>query len=127
RGAAEPLSRYQAAEAPHEQRRVAQATSLRDASANSASGRIRLTTNDGPCSKSKSHPGCGASRSRRSSSSSHAGSSSTAGRRRVAYQPPSPWSRSEEHTSELQSRENLVCRLLLEKKKKQKQSTTRRT
>src|SRR5690606_41719978 len=27
--------------------------------------------------------------------------------------------RSEEHTSELQSRENLVCRLLLEKKKKQ--------
>src|SRR5690606_41802601 len=30
--------------------------------------------------------------------------------------------RSEEHTSELQSRENLVCRLLLEKKKKKKQS-----
>src|SRR5690606_41977943 len=30
-----------------------------------------------------------------------------------------PWyPRSEEHTSELQSRENLVCRLLLEKKKK---------
>src|SRR5690606_41943744 len=29
--------------------------------------------------------------------------------------------RSEEHTSELQSRENLVCRLLLEKKKKQRQ------
>src|SRR5207302_9747767 len=28
------------------------------------------------------------------------------------------WVRSEEHTSELQSRENLVCRLLLEKKKK---------
>src|SRR5690606_40912218 len=33
--------------------------------------------------------------------------------------PPSPSRRrSEEHTSELQSRENLVCRLLLEKKKK---------
>src|SRR5690606_41853298 len=31
----------------------------------------------------------------------------------VAWQRP----RSEEHTSELQSRENLVCRLLLEKKK----------
>src|SRR5436309_8617648 len=31
--------------------------------------------------------------------------------------------RSEEHTSELQSRENLVCRLLLEKKKKEKQLT----
>src|SRR5436309_11254425 len=29
--------------------------------------------------------------------------------------------RSEEHTSELQSRENLVCRLLLEKKKKENQ------
>src|SRR5690606_41307381 len=29
-------------------------------------------------------------------------------------------SRSEEHTSELQSRENLVCRLLLEKKKETK-------
>src|SRR3712207_7795388 len=29
------------------------------------------------------------------------------------------WSRSEEHTSELQSRQYLVCRLLLEKKKYQ--------
>src|SRR5256886_12667303 len=29
--------------------------------------------------------------------------------------------RSEEHTSELQSQSNLVCRLLLEKKKKQQQ------
>src|SRR5690606_40850535 len=29
---------------------------------------------------------------------------------------PCRWTRSEEHTSELQSRENLVCRLLLEKK-----------
>src|SRR5690606_4717752 len=32
-----------------------------------------------------------------------------------------PVIRSEEHTSELQSRENLVCRLLLEKKKRSKQ------
>src|SRR3712207_7247676 len=31
--------------------------------------------------------------------------------------------RSEEHTSELQSRQYLVCRLLLEKKKKKKQRT----
>src|SRR2546430_5935138 len=31
--------------------------------------------------------------------------------------PGSPRSRSEEHTSELQSQSNLVCRLLLEKKK----------
>src|SRR2546427_6802380 len=30
--------------------------------------------------------------------------------------------RSEEHTSELQSQSNLVCRLLLEKKKKKKES-----
>src|SRR5690606_41627974 len=34
---------------------------------------------------------------------------------------PAPVLRSEEHTSELQSRENLVCRLLLEKKKNIKQ------
>src|SRR5216683_7284532 len=31
-----------------------------------------------------------------------------------------PFGRSEEHTSELQSRSDLVCRLLLEKKKKNK-------
>src|SRR3712207_8183679 len=44
----------------------------------------------------------------------------------VASGATSPWgcagaasSRSEEHTSELQSRQYLVCRLLLEKKKKQ--------
>src|SRR5207302_10094114 len=35
-----------------------------------------------------------------------------------AHSPQRFVSRSEEHTSELQSRENLVCRLLLEKKKK---------
>src|SRR2546429_2558016 len=34
--------------------------------------------------------------------------------------------RSEEHTSELQSRLHLVCRLLLEKKKKKKIITTKR-
>src|SRR5690349_22972237 len=33
--------------------------------------------------------------------------------------------RSEEHTSELQSRRDLVCRLLLEKKKKKKKSRER--
>src|SRR2546427_6289021 len=32
-----------------------------------------------------------------------------------------PHARSEEHTSELQSQSNLVCRLLLEKKKKKKE------
>src|SRR2546430_12250241 len=35
-----------------------------------------------------------------------------------------PYMRSEEHTSELQSQSNLVCRLLLEKKKKKIQLTT---
>src|SRR5947209_10656895 len=39
--------------------------------------------------------------------------------KRTASQPAS---RSEEHTSELQSRQYLVCRLLLEKKKKIKQN-----
>src|SRR6266705_3143763 len=46
----------------------------------------------------------------------------------VTHTSPSPWAkwaspvekRSEEHTSELQSPYDLVCRLLLEKKKKQK-------
>src|SRR5258707_9744309 len=36
---------------------------------------------------------------------------------------PGPAQRSEEHTSELQSRQYLVCRLLLEKKKKTKKMT----
>src|SRR5687768_17868045 len=45
------------------------------------------------------------------------------------YGPPGPEAkdagteRSEEHTSELQSRLHLVCRLLLEKKKKKKRTT----
>src|SRR2546430_7788780 len=36
---------------------------------------------------------------------------------------PLTTSRSEEHTSELQSQSNLVCRLLLEKKKKEHQNS----
>src|SRR5256885_9214975 len=39
-------------------------------------------------------------------------------RRRPPQRPRAPASRSEEHTSELQSPCNLVCRLLLEKKKR---------
>src|SRR2546427_7784795 len=35
-----------------------------------------------------------------------------------AWNVPAAYLRSEEHTSELQSQSNLVCRLLLEKKKK---------
>src|SRR5690606_41997129 len=55
-------------------------------------------------------------RGKRESLSNPAGFRETGGR----GGPPvlsSPAFRSEEHTSELQSRENLVCRLLLEKKK----------
>src|SRR2546427_7087393 len=37
------------------------------------------------------------------------------------------YGRSEEHTSELQSQSNLVCRLLLEKKKKDKKRSGHRT
>src|SRR5436309_11403095 len=40
-----------------------------------------------------------------------------AGAQGAHHLPRAPRGRSEEHTSELQSRENLVCRLLLEKKK----------
>src|SRR2546422_1283318 len=53
-------------------------------------------------------------RGRRARGAADAGSVSRIGTRR-------PGGRSEEHTSELQSRLHLVCRLLLEKKKKKKQ------
>src|SRR3989475_8476321 len=43
--------------------------------------------------------------------------------RRTVPNTRKPRARSEEHTSELQSQSNLVCRLLLEKKKKNNQST----
>src|SRR2546427_2163863 len=39
----------------------------------------------------------------------------------VIHRDVKPENRSEEHTSELQSQSNLVCRLLLEKKKNKKQ------
>src|SRR5690606_41923574 len=42
----------------------------------------------------------------------------------VSLSPESLNARSEEHTSELQSRENLVCRLLLEKKNTRAQTRT---
>src|SRR5688572_32709109 len=41
-------------------------------------------------------------------------------RRAARFESMTTASRSEEHTSELQSQSNLVCRLLLEKKKKKK-------
>src|SRR2546426_5747733 len=64
---------------------------------------------------------------------SHGGAARARLRRRAAPQPARhllldlrvrPDRRSEEHTSELQSPCNLVCRLLLEKKKKETQFTS---
>src|SRR2546425_7789039 len=49
------------------------------------------------------------------------------GRARLADDPGPERSRSEEHTSELQSLAYLVCRLLLEKKKKKSTDTTSET
>src|SRR5690606_41847079 len=65
-------------------------------------------------------PRCGGSRSR----SRPRPPPPSRDRRRWPTAPRTPptaagrWPRSEEHTSELQSREKLVCRLLLEKKKR---------
>src|SRR2546426_6034167 len=63
-------------------------------------------------------------RSRRAGSPPSRAGSRTASRAAAGRRQPSPGcdpaSRSEEHTSELQSPCNLVCRLLLEKKKKNK-------
>src|SRR5690242_21121746 len=46
---------------------------------------------------------------------------------RVEHSPVNARHRSEEHTSELQSHVNLVCRLLLEKKKKKQKKTKKKT
>src|SRR3712207_7459187 len=66
------------------------------------SGRGRRRGRGGPCA------GCARRRGK--------GGRGGRGRREVPRRPRSR-SRSEEHTSELQSRQYLVCRLLLEKKK----------
>src|SRR3989442_6350090 len=54
--------------------------------------------------------------------------SGLAGKERFSGRSPQEFQRrrSEEHTSELQSRPHLVCRLLLEKKKMEAQATTPR-
>src|SRR5687767_15483558 len=57
---------------------------------------------------------------RTAAQSSSCGNSSSAVTRRTCSSPVRLPSRSEEHTSELQSLAYLVCRLLLEKKKKKK-------
>src|SRR2546422_5260283 len=53
------------------------------------------------------------------------GCSARSGDRPTTHRPGCGTDRSEEHTSELQSRLHLVCRLLLEKKKKKKRYTNR--
>src|SRR5439155_22301811 len=73
----------------------------------------------GSCSRSPARstpPSCRTSLSRRTRSPTSSPTSS-ARSQDCAF-------RSEEHTSELQSRGHLVCRLLLEKKKKKKNMTT---
>src|SRR5699024_12513999 len=59
----------------------------------------------------------------RSSSRSPCGSTATSASRPAGQKRRTTPSRSEEHTSELQSRFDLVCRLLLEKKKKEYNET----
>src|SRR5688500_19075482 len=66
----------------------------------------------------------GATRCRRDTASTARSAGRAGCKRYVVHQASrrrSPHSRSEEHTSELQSPCNLVCRLLLEKKKKKYQ------
>src|SRR5260221_13271586 len=54
-------------------------------------------------------------KARKSSGSSRRPSLEAKVLRRMRARPSSDWQRSEEHTSELQSHSDLVCRLLLEK------------
>src|SRR2546426_6000388 len=71
-------------------------------------------------------PGTTRSRSRTLTLRLHSGSPGTStGRARDRYTICGYDTRSEEHTSELQSPCNLVCRLLLEKKKRAASSITR--
>src|SRR3712207_7711975 len=64
------------------------------------------------------------SAARRRSATAHTARAAPARVTRSGTSMRSPRSRSEEHTSELQSRQYLVCRLLLEKKKKHEHSHT---
>src|SRR3712207_7174721 len=69
--------------------------------------------------------GCSAADATGDAPLSGGASPGTAGRRTAP--PPAAargWPRSEEHTSELQSRQYLVCRLLLEKKKNKNNNIT---
>src|SRR5205823_14175812 len=71
-------------------------------------------------------PDCGRAGERAPGSAERAARACYPSRSRSAPCPADPrdWRRSEEHTSELQSLAYLVCRLLLEKKKKNNRRTT---
>src|SRR5687768_18096776 len=69
-------------------------------------------------------PGLPAGRARHHDGPRGGAGGGAARRRRAAAGPAGGDARSEEHTSELQSRLHLVCRLLLEKKKKKKEYET---
>src|SRR3712207_7964274 len=65
------------------------------------------------------HGACGCGRSAARAARHQCGYGSPVSRQRFVSTLSDSHQRSEEHTSELQSRQYLVCRLLLEKKKKQ--------
>src|SRR2546422_8254333 len=67
-------------------------------------------------SRNDDHSSRNQSREARSPASAHCAVSKSAMQVRMSF--PASSRRSEEHTSELQSRLHLVCRLLLEKKKR---------
>src|SRR3712207_9072348 len=69
-----------------------------------------------PISDQEARPPC--QRARSSPPASERSSTSSSLRSGTGGSPPRSGRRSEEHTSELQSRQYLVCRLLLEKKKR---------
>src|SRR5690606_41604075 len=108
---------------------VAQSFVLPIVTVSATSGSCALALHDAlPISRafSPSSPGKAASRARyactRSTCTRSARRSTAVFRRspRASRRGASSPVRSEEHTSELQSRENLVCRLLLEKNKKER-------
>src|SRR2546422_7804666 len=69
------------------------------------------------------YPSCDSTTRIRSGGRRTVSAFATARATRAAGRPRCPDRRSEEHTSELQSRLHLVCRLLLEKKKKRQVSS----
>src|SRR5206468_12946032 len=86
-----------------------------------------------PISRRSLHPTVQAAREEHELIASHGGAAGIAKLRedsqfvKSAFTQFSKGDRSEEHTSELQSRSDIVCRLLLEKKKNKRSSITQRS